>query len=141
MGFEPTCPVKDNRISSAARYDHFDNSPIIRSLFYSLEGRMSTIICLSSHISAGAPPSPSLPHVTPPPLRPVRKTSFRSKPTHTAPCFCLNQAYDDVVKRYLGHIVMTALSRHESNDQIADSRQPAADQGVGKLGLHMVQMV
>lgn len=27
MGFEPTCPVKDNCISSAARYDHFDNSP------------------------------------------------------------------------------------------------------------------
>ncbi len=27
MGFEPTCPVKDNCISSAARYDRFDNSP------------------------------------------------------------------------------------------------------------------
>lgn len=27
MGFEPTCPERDNRISSAARYDHFDNSP------------------------------------------------------------------------------------------------------------------
>ena len=27
VGFEPTCPVKDNCISSAARYDHFDNSP------------------------------------------------------------------------------------------------------------------
>ena len=27
VGFEPTCPVKDNCISSAARYDRFDNSP------------------------------------------------------------------------------------------------------------------
>ncbi len=27
MGFEPTRPVKDDRISSAARYDHFDTSP------------------------------------------------------------------------------------------------------------------
>ena len=27
VGFEPTCPEPDNRISSAARYDHFDTSP------------------------------------------------------------------------------------------------------------------
>ena len=28
VGFEPTCRLPDNRISSAARYDHFDTSPI-----------------------------------------------------------------------------------------------------------------
>ena len=27
MGFEPMCPEPDNRISSAARYDHFDIFP------------------------------------------------------------------------------------------------------------------
>ena len=27
VGFEPTCPVKDNTISNRARYDHFDTSP------------------------------------------------------------------------------------------------------------------
>ena len=27
MGFEPMCRVTDNRISSAARYDHFDTFP------------------------------------------------------------------------------------------------------------------
>ncbi len=27
MGFEPMCPKPDNRISSAARYDHFDTFP------------------------------------------------------------------------------------------------------------------
>ena len=27
VGFEPTCRLPDNRISSAARYDHFDTSP------------------------------------------------------------------------------------------------------------------
>ena len=26
VGFEPTCRLPDNRISSAARYDHFDTS-------------------------------------------------------------------------------------------------------------------
>lgn len=31
VGFEPTCPVKDNCISSAARYDRFDNSPCLSS--------------------------------------------------------------------------------------------------------------
>lgn len=30
VGFEPTCPETDNRISSAARYDHFDNTPYKR---------------------------------------------------------------------------------------------------------------
>ena len=34
VGFEPTCPVKDNRISSAARYDHFDNSPKLVLFYY-----------------------------------------------------------------------------------------------------------
>ena len=29
VGFEPTCPFTDNRISSAARYDHFDTAPYI----------------------------------------------------------------------------------------------------------------
>ena len=29
VGFEPTCPKEDNRISSAARYDHFDTTPHI----------------------------------------------------------------------------------------------------------------
>ena len=29
VGFEPTCPVKDNSISSRARYDHFDTSPYL----------------------------------------------------------------------------------------------------------------
>ena len=29
VGFEPTCPVKDNSISSRARYDHFDTPPYI----------------------------------------------------------------------------------------------------------------
>lgn len=29
MGFEPTCPKPDNRISSAARYDLFDTLPEI----------------------------------------------------------------------------------------------------------------
>ena len=29
MGFEPMCPKPDNRISSAARYDHFDTFPYI----------------------------------------------------------------------------------------------------------------
>ena len=33
VGFEPTCPIKDNCISSAARYDHFDNSPCHISQF------------------------------------------------------------------------------------------------------------
>lgn len=28
-GFEPSCPLPDNRISSAARYDHFDTFPQI----------------------------------------------------------------------------------------------------------------
>ena len=27
VGFEPTCPIKDNLISSQARYDHFDTPP------------------------------------------------------------------------------------------------------------------
>lgn len=27
VGFEPTCRLPDNRISSAARYNHFDTSP------------------------------------------------------------------------------------------------------------------
>lgn len=29
VGFEPTCPVEDNAISSRARYDCFDTSPFI----------------------------------------------------------------------------------------------------------------
>ena len=29
VGFEPTCPVKDNTISNRARYDRFDTSPYI----------------------------------------------------------------------------------------------------------------
>ena len=33
MGFEPTCPFTDNRISSAARYDHFDTAPCINFVF------------------------------------------------------------------------------------------------------------
>ena len=42
VGFEPTCPGWDNRISSAARYDHFDNSPeLIACGIYSF-------FCLSS---------------------------------------------------------------------------------------------
>jgi hypothetical protein len=28
MGFEPMCPSRDNRISSAARYGHFATSPV-----------------------------------------------------------------------------------------------------------------
>ncbi len=30
-GFEPSCPVKGKRISSAPRYDHFDTSPLIEN--------------------------------------------------------------------------------------------------------------
>ena len=30
VGFEPTDPVRDQRISSAPRYDHFDTSPCIK---------------------------------------------------------------------------------------------------------------
>lgn len=29
VGFEPTSPVRSYRISSAARYDHFDTLPCI----------------------------------------------------------------------------------------------------------------
>lgn len=29
VGFEPTSPVRDYRISSAGRYDHFDTHPYI----------------------------------------------------------------------------------------------------------------
>ena len=29
VGFEPTCRLPDNRISSAGRYDHFDTLPYI----------------------------------------------------------------------------------------------------------------
>ena len=29
MGFEPMCQLPDNRISSAARYDHFDTFPYL----------------------------------------------------------------------------------------------------------------
>ena len=35
MGFEPTCPFTDNRISSAARYDHFDTAPCINFVLVS----------------------------------------------------------------------------------------------------------
>lgn len=35
MGFEPTCPETDNRISSAARYDHFDTAPCINFVLVS----------------------------------------------------------------------------------------------------------
>ena len=34
VGFEPTCRLPDNRISSAARYDHFDTSPKIVLRYY-----------------------------------------------------------------------------------------------------------
>ena len=40
VGFEPTCRLPDNLISSQARYDHFDTSPNIKftrhSLYYEL---------------------------------------------------------------------------------------------------------
>ena len=35
VGFEPTCPFTDNRISSAARYDHFDTAPCINFVLVS----------------------------------------------------------------------------------------------------------
>lgn len=31
MGFEPTCRLLDNCVSSAARYDHFDTAPDLSS--------------------------------------------------------------------------------------------------------------
>ena len=34
MGFEPMCPKPDNRISSAARYDHFDTFPSVTRILY-----------------------------------------------------------------------------------------------------------
>ena len=37
VGFEPTCRLPDNLISSQARYDHFDTSPyldILSHIFY-----------------------------------------------------------------------------------------------------------
>ena len=34
MGFEPMCPKPDNRISSAARYDHFDTFPSVTHILY-----------------------------------------------------------------------------------------------------------
>ena len=33
VGFEPTDPGRDQRISSAPRYDHFDTSPCIKSSY------------------------------------------------------------------------------------------------------------
>ena len=33
VGFEPTDPVRDQRISSAPRYDHFDTAPCIKSSY------------------------------------------------------------------------------------------------------------
>lgn len=48
VGFEPTCPMKDNRISSAARYGLFANSPCEHKftvlIFYNISSHFSILI-------------------------------------------------------------------------------------------------
>ena len=72
QGFLEKCFQSGHSFSSAARYDHFDNSPTIRKLFYLLAGRMSTIICLE--FPQFYPQKPNYTHITIPNFYKTPKT-------------------------------------------------------------------
>lgn len=51
VGFEPTCRVTDNRISSAARYDHFATLPCACKLYKKRRRRCKLCFCSSAFLS------------------------------------------------------------------------------------------